>query len=405
MARTDRRALTAVEVRALTAPGLHWVDDGLYLQIKGGRSWAHRYMLDGKPRVSGLGSADTTTLAQARAARDEERVLIRRGVDPVAARRAERVEARVGQVKVITFHECADTYIKTHEAGWKSAVHRQQWRNTLKTYVDPIIGGVPIAEVDTALAMRVLEAIWFKTPETASRVRGRCECILDWAKAREYRNGENPFRWRGHLDKLLPAKTKVRKVQHHAAMPYGDIPGFMEALREREGISVRALEFLILTACRTSEVLDAKWDEINFATKVWTVPPERMKAGKEHRVPLSPAAMRVIGQMHAIRSADVIFPGRRGSLSNMSLLKTLERMGHDDLTAHGFRSSFRDWAGDRTPFPRDVVEAALAHEIENKVEAAYRRSDALEKRRRLMDAWADYLARPIMSAEVVPLHG
>jgi integrase len=360
-------------------------------------------MFGGKPRLSGLGSADSITLAQARAARDEERVLIRRGVDPVAARRSERIEAMVGQVKAITFLECADTYIKTHEASWKSAVHRQQWRNTLKTYVYPIIGGVPVADIDTALAMRVLESIWSKIPETASRVRGRCECIIDWAKAREYRTGENPFRWRGHLDKLLPAKTKVRKVQHHAAMPYSDVPGFMEALREREGISARALEFLILTACRTSEALDAKWDEIDFGMKVWTIPDERMKAGKKHRVPLSPAAMRVIGQMHAIRSADVIFPGRRGSLSNMSLLKTLERMGHDDLTAHGFRSSFRDWAAESTNYPSEVVEMALAHAIEDKVEAAYRRGDLFEKRRRLMDAWADYLAHPIAIAEVLPM--
>lgn len=399
----SRKRLTALEVAAITAPGTHWVDDNLYLQIKGGRSWLHRYMFKGKPRDSGLGSADTMTLAQARAARDDEQAMIRKGVDPVAARRAEREQGLADRVRAITFGDCAAGYIRAHEASWKSAVHRQQWRNTLETYVHPIIGRLPVRDIDTALAMRVLEPVWSRIPESASRIRGRCECIIDWAKAREYRSGENPFRWRGHLDKLLPTKTKVRKVEHHAAMSYSDVPDFMERLRERQAIAARALEVLIHVAGRTGEVLGVRWEEINFTTKVWTVPPSRMKSGKEHRVPLSSAAMAVIERMAAIRSSDFIFPGLRGPLSNMALLTLLGRMGYDDLTAHGFRSSFRDWAAELTSYPSEVVEMALAHVVGNKVEAAYRRGDLFEKRRRLMDAWADYLAHPIATAEVVSL--
>jgi hypothetical protein len=235
------RRLTALEVTTITTSGTHRVDDNLYLQIKGGRSWLHRYTFKGKPRESGLGSAETMTLAQARDARDDERSLIRKGIDPVAARRAEREQVLVDSVKAITFRECADAYIRAHEATWKNAVHRQQWRNTLKTYVHPVIGALPVRDVDTALAMRVLEPIWSRMPESASRIRGRCECILDWAKAREYRAGENPFRWRGHLNKLLPGKGKVRKVRHHAAMPYGDLPaswlGFGRVRLLRPGLS------------------------------------------------------------------------------------------------------------------------------------------------------------------------
>jgi integrase len=404
MAKTDRRPLTAVEVKALIVtgePGLKWIDDGLFLQD--GRSFAHRYMLGGKPRLSGLGAVKDLTLAQARAARDDERAMIRKGIDPVAARRAGRTAAKTEQVKAITFRECAEGYIKAHEASWKNPVHRQQWRNTLDTYVYPIVGELPVAEVDTALAVRVLEPIWSRVPESASRIRGRCECIIDWAKAREYRTGENPFRWRGHLDKLFPAKAKVRRVEHHAAMPYSDVAGFVEKLREREGISARALEFLILTAARTGEVIGAKWDEINLATKVWTIPADRMKAGKEHRVPLSPASMTILDQMQAIRSGAIIFPGMRGALSNMSLLAVIERMGHADLTSHGFRSSFRDWCAECTNYPSEVCEAALAHAISNKVEAAYRRTDLFERRRRLMDDWAAYCTNPVTTGEVVQL--
>jgi integrase len=392
-----------LEVDAIAAPGVYRVDDNLYLQIKGGRSWLHRYMFKGRPRDSGLGSADTMTLAQARAARDEERLLIRKEIDPVAKRRDERQQSRVDSVKAITFKECADAYIKAHEATWRNAIHRQQWRNTLDTYVHPIIGALPVHTVDTALAMRVLEPIWQRVPESASRIRGRCECIIDWAKARGYRDGENPFRWRGHLNKLFPSKAKIRKVQHHAALPYGDLPAFMVALRERNAVAARALEFLILVAGRTGEVLGAKWTEIDIKAKLWTIPAERMKGGIQHRVPLAPAALAVIDQMRQIQHNDFIFPGMRGPLSNMALLTLLGRMNHDDLTAHGFRSTFKDWATEQTGFPSEAVEMALAHVIEDKVEAAYRRGDLLEKRRKLADAWAGYCAGPA-GAKVLPLN-
>jgi integrase len=360
-------------------------------------------MFGRKPRVSGLGSADTMSLAQARAARNDEQALIRKGVDPVAARRAEREQSLVESVKAITFRECADAYVKAHEATWKSAVHRQQWRNTLNTYIHPVIGALAVRDIDTALAMRVLEPIWSRMPESASRIRGRCECIIDWAKAREYRNGENPFRWRGHLDKLLPAKSKIREVKHHTAMPYSDVPDFIGELRMREAIAARALEFLILVAGRTNEVLGARWEEVDFAAKVWTVPPGRMKSRKRHRVPLSPATMAVIERMQEIRHSDFIFPGLRGPLSNMALLTLLGRMGRDELTAHGFRSSFKDWASERTNYPSEVVEQALAHAIEDKVEAAYRRGDLFEKRCRLMEAWSGYCSRPVTAAKAISM--
>ena len=400
-----RKPMTALEVKGLVEPGLHWVDDGLFLQIKGGRSWVHRFQLAGKSRMSGLGSADDVTLAQARAARDDERVLIRKGIDPVESRRAEKAQKTALDLKTIIFRQCAEAYIRAHEASWKNAVHRRQWNSTLATYVYSHIGILPVGAIDTACAMQVLEPIWSEKPETASRVRGRCEAILDWAKAREYRSGDNPFRWRGHLAMLLPARAKIRKVKHHAAMDYQNIAMFVAALRAREGFSYRALEFTILTAVRTGETLGATWSEINFATKVWTIPAGRMKAGQEHRVPLSNAAMRVLDQMAELRgTGDFVFHGRRGPLSNMSMLAALEVMGRGELTVHGFRSTFRDWAAECTNYPSEVVEMALAHAIGNKVEAAYRRGDLFEKRRRLMDAWADYCAHGMAATgEVVPM--
>ena len=277
-------------------------------------------------------------------------------------------------------------------------------KKTLKTYASPVFGKVAVQAVDVALVMKALEPIWANKPETASRLRGRIEAILDWAKVRGLRSGENPARWRGHLDHLLPARGKVRRVKHHAALPYIQIATFLDELRRCDGVAARALEFAILTATRTNEVLGARWDEIDLAARVWIIPEPRMKAGREHRVPLSDAAMSVLKFMQSVRQNEYIFPGdRRATLSNMALLMTLRRMNRGDLTTHGFRSTFRTWAAERTAFPREVVEAALAHVVGNKVEAAYQRGDMFDKRRRLMEAWAHFCAKASTTAEIVPI--
>jgi integrase len=322
------------------------------------------------------------------------------GLDPIAVRNDKRAASAVAAAKAMTFAYCATAYINAHEAGWRNPKHRQQWKNTLATYVSPVLGKLAVSAVDTGLVLKVLEPIWTRKPETASRVRGRMEAVLDWAKARGYRTGENPARWRGHLDHLLPAKAKVRKVEHHAALPYARIGTFLAALRKQDCISARALEILILAATRTGETLGATWNEVDMGAKLWTLPSGRMKAGKEHRVPLSDAALSVLRQMHAIRHSDYVFPGARDGrpLSETSLLMLLRRMGRGDITAHGFRSTFRDWAAERTNFPREVAEMALAHAIPDAVEAAYRRGDLFEKRRKLMDAWAAYCAKIEMDA-------
>jgi integrase len=293
-----------------------------------------------------------------------------------------------------TFQDCADKYIASHEKGWRNPKHRAQWRNTLSTYAYPVFGDVPVDAVDTAMVTEVIEPIWATKTETATRVRGRIEAILDWAKARGYRSGENPARWRGHLENLLPKASKVRKVKHHAALPYEDAATFTKALREREGVSARALEFQILTAARPGEATNTQWSEVNLDKAEWTVPGERMKSGVVHRVPLSLAAVAVLRDMDKVRTSDFVFPGQRDGrpLWTDALRRLLERMGHGGLTSHGFRSTFRDWAAERTSVPGDVAEAALAHTVGNKVEAAYRRGDLFDKRRRLMDMWAEYCA-------------
>ena len=307
----------------------------------------------------------------------------------------------------MTFDECAKAYIDAHKAGWRHAKHHEQWRNSLARYVSPVFGSQPAAAIDVALVMKVLDPIWTTKPETAVRVRGRIEAVLDWAKARGFRDGDNPARWRGHLSNLLPRRSKVRAVKHYAALPYSEIGAFMSDLRSREGIAATALKFLILTVARTSEVLGARWSEIDWGLRMWTIPALRMKGAREHRVPLSTDALTALDQMKVLGS-DFLFPGGapgRG-LWQTALLKQLTRMGHNDITAHGFRSTFRDWAAERTNFPSEVVEMALAHAVGNKVEAAYRRGDLFEKRRRLMDAWAEFLTEaPVESNKIVSIRG
>jgi len=395
MARSFNR-LSARKAVAETGQGLHADGGGLYLQISrfDTKSWVFRFTLDKKSREMGLGPFHTVTLAEARLEAETCRKMLREGVDPIEHRNKLKATRRLEGVKFTTFKECAEAYIHSHGAAWQNVKHASQWRNTLKTYAYPFIGDLSIQAVDTGLVMKALEPIWKEKSETASRVRGRIEAVLDWGSARGIREGENPARWRGHLDKLLPAPSKVRKVKHHAALPYSEISTFMDELRQRDAISARGLEFLILTAARTGEVIGATWDEIDFAEELWTVPADRMKSDKEHRVPLSQAAIGVLECMRDMRQSDFIFPGNRAKcpLSNMAFLQLMKRMGRDDLTAHGYRSSFRDWVAERTNYPSEVGEMALAHAVGDKVEAAYRRGNLLDKRRRLMDDWAGFCA-------------
>jgi integrase len=398
MARTTAR-LTALSVQKAKRPGMYADGGGLYLQVTaGGASWIYRYMLNGRAREMGLGPRALFSLQEARAKALDARRLRHEGVDPIETRKAARMRARLDAAKSVTFKQCAEAYIKAHRPGWRNGKHAAQWEATLATYAEPVMGALSVQTVDTALVMKVIEPLWATKPETASRLRGRIESILDWASAREYRAGENPARWRGHLDKLLPARSKVRKVEHHAALPYDDLPDFLAGLRKQEGIAASALEFLILTAARTGEVIGVRWNEIDLRSKAWTVPPQRMKAGREHRVPLSDRALAILQAIKSIRSDDSAFVfagGKPGQpLSNMALLMLLRRMGRQDLTAHGFRATFKTWGTERTNFKSEVIEAALAHIIGGKVEQAYMRGDMFEKRRRLMQLWGQFCMSP-----------
>jgi integrase len=399
--------LTALQAKRASEPGLLGDGKGLYLRVGegGAKSWVLRYMLDGRAREMGLGSYYDLSLAEARERARSFRKMVKDGVDPIDKRRVERAARRAERAKVMTFRQCAEIYVAAHQAGWRNQKHAAQWPSTLSAYVYPHFGALPVQTIDTGLVTKALEPIWLEKPETAGRVRGRIESILDWATARGYREGENPARWRGHLENLLPRKSKVRRVEHHPALPYAELGIFMADLRQQNGIAARALEFTILTAARTGEVIGARWDEINFTEKLWVVPSARMKAGQEHRVPLPPAALAILEDMRAIRSGDFIFSNGRGSqpISNMAMTMTLRRMGRGGLTVHGFRSSFRDWAAERTNFAREVAEMALAHTVSDKVEAAYRRGDLFEKRRQLMSAWARYCGTATTGADIVAL--
>src|SRR5262245_7778210 len=351
MGRTIGR-LTALKVDRARRPGMYADGGGLYLRVtqSGTKNWVFRFMLNGRTRWMGMGPLHTVGLTEARSRAAGFRLQRHDGVDPIDARRAERLEGRLNAAKAVTFKECAARYIASHSAGWRNPKHAAQWEATLATYAEPVIGGLSVQAIDTALVHKVLEPIWTRKPETASRVRGRIEAILDWAKVRGYRTGETSARWRGHLDKLLPARSKVRRVEHHAALPYAELPGFLARLREQAGVAARALEFSILTAARTGEVVGARWNEIDFLEKTWTVPATRMKAGRGHRVPLSERALAILEEVRPLRHAEdgFVFPGAKLSrpLSNMAFLMLLRRMGRGDLTVHGFRSTFRDWCAE-----------------------------------------------------------
>jgi integrase len=389
-----------LSVKKLSKPGVYGDGAGLYIRVTetGSKHWIHRFTLDGKAHWMGLGPYPEITLAEARQKTLDARRVKLAGNNPIAERDAENAKKR----GAITFQECADQYIASHRSGWKNSKHVSQWSNTIATYCGPIIGTVPVKAVDVALIMRVLDPIWTTKAETASRLRGRIESILDWATVRGYREGDNPARWKGQLDHLLPNISRVKRITHHAALGYAEMAELMLTLRQQAGIAAKALEFTILTACRSGEARLATWEEIDLNSRVWVIPGERMKAGKEHRVPLSDAAIAVLNQMD--QTTKYIFPGRSEGrpLSDMSLSSVLRRMGRDDLTVHGFRSTFRDWASESTAYARDVAEMALAHSIGNKVEAAYRRGDLFTKRTRMMADWAEFCNKT-QGGAVLPL--
>jgi integrase len=390
---------------ARVGPGQHHDGGGLYLMVgKGaGRSWIFRYRRDGKLHDCGLGPAHTVTLADARQKAHDCRSALYAGSNPVEIRRRKRTDRILTAAKAVSFEDAAERYIAAHAAGWRDPKAERQWRQSLADYAYPLLGKLPVGKIDVGLVMQVLEPIWLTKTETAGRVRSRIENILDWATARGHRQGDNPARWRGHLENLLPAPRKVRKVEHHPALPYAEIGAFMADLRRADGVPARALEFAILTATRTDEVLGAKWGELDLAERIWTIPAGRHKAGKttgkEHRVPLSDAAMAIIDAMAAIRVDEHVFPGRNGALGPQAMRRVLDGL-NAGISVHGFRSTFRDWAGETTAHPRDVIEQALAHTLKDRSEAAYRRGDLFDKRRALMRDWD---IRCAGGATVVPL--
>ncbi len=384
--------LTALKVSKTKKPGRYCDGGGLYLQVSRSHSkaWLFRYMLKGRSREMGLGPIDVVSLADAREKARRCRKLLLDGIDPIEARREAQLKAGAEKAKSMTFQQCADAYIAAHRASWKNAKHIWQWETTLSTFVSPFFGELPVAVVDTGLVIKALEPIWATKTETATRVRQRIEAVLDWAKARGYRHGENPARWKGHLDCLLPSPSKIAPVRHLAAMPYTELPAFFAELRNRESSSAKALAFTIITAARSGEARLATLAEVDFQNAVWTVPGKRMKSGREHRVPLSKETLALLPRCGA--PGTPLFPGPTGAaLSDATMRKYLqEDMGQVGITVHGFRSSFKDWARERTNFAGEVSEAALAHIIGDKTEAAYARGDLFEKRRKLMEAWAAY---------------
>jgi integrase len=405
MSESNGFKLTAVKVARLKKPGRYGDGHGLYLRIaeypdrdgklKRSRNWVFRYERDGAERWMGLGALHSVSLAQARALARASQLLLVQGLDPIEARQAKRRGVKLAAARAITFKQCAEKYIAAHRSSWRSAIHAEQWPTSLRTYVYPTIGDLSVADIDTALVLKCIEPIWHEVPTTAMRVRGRIEAVLDWAKSRDLRGGENPARWKGHLINLLPARAKLQRGNHRPALAYVQAPTFMSELRARDEVAARALEFTILTAARSNEAIGAQWGEIDPKTKLWTVPAERMKTGRSHIVPLSERALKILAALPRVHGCNYLFPGAKAgqSINRFGMLELLRSM-RPGVTVHGFRSTFRDWCGDRTNYSRDIVEAALAHRIADQVEAAYRRGTAIEKRRTLMADWARYLAQP-----------
>ncbi len=401
MAKTKKLNARRVET---AAPGRYGDGNGLWLTVRGdgARSWSVRYTFRGRRREMGIGPTSARSLADAREITREVKRQVLDGLDPIEVRRLER--SRI----VPTFDECAEQFISLNSAAWSNEKHRQQWENTLATYARPVIGRIPVDQIETPDILRILEPVWTVKPETAVRVRGRIERVLAWAATRGLRARENPAAWKNHLDAILPPRSKVRAVRHHRALPWEQVPVFTQRLRQQDGIGPRALEFLILTAARSGEVRGATWAEINLDSRTWTVPADRMKSRREHRVPLSTEAVELLESLPRFTGEDPVFPSpRRGPLSDMTLSAVLRRMSVDAVP-HGFRSSFRDWCSETTRFPREVAEAALAHSLPNKTEAAYLRGDLFEKRRVLMNSWSAFCSTPPAekeTAKVVPIEG
>jgi integrase len=397
-----------MQVSRLAAAGLHFVGGvpGLALQVApgGSRSWILRARVGGRRRDMGLGGYPAVTLAGARDAARAARAKVKVGIDPIDEAKASRSALAAAGLAARTFEQCAAEFIAAKSSEWKNAKHAAQWSATLATYARPVIGRLFVSDIDLPQVLAVLEPIWKTKTETATRLRGRIEAVLDWATVKKYRTGLNPARWRGHLDKILPAPAKVAKVEHHAALDMSAVSGFMSAIRSQAGMGALALEFLVLNAARSGEVRGATWSEMDEGAGTWTIPGERMKAGKEHKVPLSKAALAALRRVPRMAGVDLVFPAPRGGpLSDMTLTAVMRRMGVDAVP-HGFRSTFRDWTSERTSYPRDVAEMALAHAIGDKVEAAYRRGDLFEKRRRMMNDWAAFCGKVAPgSGEVVPL--
>jgi integrase len=400
--------LTAARVKSLKTPGDHLDGRGLYLQVRNesSKSWVLKFSLRKKAREMGLGSAFDFSLAEARERRDALRKLIAQGVDPIEQRKADDAAKARERAKSITFEEACARYIAANRKGWKNIKHAGQWETTLKTYAYPLIGRLPVQAIDVDLVMKVLDPIWSTKAETASRVRGRIETVIDGCKARGEYIGENPARWRGHLETLLPKRSKTSKVKNHPALPYGDLPGFMQELRTRDSIAASALEFQILTAVRPGNALAARWSEIDRTAAVWTIAAENMKGNREHKVPLSAAALAVLDRMEKIRNGgDYIFysPGSGRALRDAATGAVIDRMGRDDIVPHGFRSTFRDWAAERG-YPDAVAEAALAHSVSDAVIAAYKRTTFFELRKQLLNDWATFATSdPAQSADVIAM--
>jgi integrase len=395
-----RDKLTKLQIDRLQAPGRHGDGGGLWLQItkSGTKSWLLRYQIDGRARHMGLGAFPDVSLADARQRARIARLRLSEGFDPIEERNQRRAEQRRAQAATVVFRDAAKAVIADREGGW-SREHRRQWLTSM-AQVDPILGGLPVATIDTALVMKAVEPIWRKTQVTGERLRQRIEVVLSWAQARGCRTGDNPARWRGHLEHLL---KDTATVKHLAALAYSELPAFMEKLRARQGVAFRALEFTILTGCRTGEVLGARWDEVEG--DVWSIPGERMKAGRPHTVPLCGRALEIIGSMPR-DSAHIFAAPRTGRMMERhSLNDALKAMDVDGVTVHGFRSSFRDWISEQTAYPREVAEQALAHAIPGAVEKAYRRGDLLQKRARLMRDWDGFCSAPPPNGDVVPLRG
>ena len=413
MRKPQKRDLTVKEVEAIIKAGIpnsHTVGNGLYLRIRttGSVDWFYRYQLHGKRRLLGIGGYDrqTNNLSMARRKADQVKVDINNGIDP-AHLNIEKAAAAKKKLEENrhTFEQVAQEYIDTKKAEWKNAKHHQQWENTLKRYAFPTIGNLPVSEINTDHILKILKPIWSSKTETATRVRTRIELVLEFAQARNWRDSNNPARWRGHMSFMLPAPRKLKKVRHHPALPYNELQPFMTLLSKTDGIGARALETAILTASRSVEVLAATWQEVDLDGRIWTIPAERMKAGVEHRIPLSNQAFMILQRLNKQRISDYVFPNQStgAHLSNAGMSSVLKRLGRSDITVHGFRSTFRDWVAEKTDTPERIAESALAHKLKDASEAAYQRGDLIEKRQILMNLWAHYCYPSQRKNAVLPI--